>query len=362
MLRSRFLAVLCLSASLFTLPACDSVDDIIDGPLAEAAANPGTWYFIETEGATCRDGSATGFGVRLQEGTNDLMIYLEGGGACFNEATCSGNPSSFGAAEFNALAAQRGNAGIFSITSANPVGDWNMVYVPYCTGDVHGGTNPDATVLQAPNLGPQQFVGAVNIDLYLDILKPALGDPDKVLLTGASAGGFGSLVNFPQVADRFNRSDLTLLDDSGPIFFADDVLSPQLGGGFIQQFGFEATLPAATVLFQPDGLQNIYSYLDGAYPDATFGLASHTEDQTIRYFFGFGQPDGTITGPEFAAGLTDIRSMLPDSWGTYYASGAAHTFIGADATYFGTSAGVALNDWTRSLLDGDPQDVGPDTP
>ena len=286
------------------------------------------------------------------------MIYLEGGGACFNELTCATNPASFGEAEFAVRAAGL-NGGIFSTDASNPVGDWNMVYVPYCTGDVHGGSAPDATVSGVA--GTQQFVGHQNVERALALLADYYeDDPDDVLLTGASAGGFGALVNFPAVAETFEGSDLTMLDDSGPIFFADNVLSPPLGDAFIQLYNFPATLPQATALFQADGLQNIYGYLADTYPDATFGLSSYLQDQTIRGFFSFGQPDQDITGEEYAAGLRDVRAMLPESWGTYFASGTDHTFIGVPSRYTGTSAGVALDDWLADLLDGNPRNVDPD--
>lgn len=360
-LRSRLLPALCL-ALLFTLPACDS-DDPGDGPndasLTEAQANPGTWFFIETPGAECRDGSATGFGVRLQEGATNLMIYLEGGGACFSTGTCASNRASFGSADFDGFVAQGGNAGVFSTESANPVGDWNMVYVPYCTGDVHGGRAPAAVV---PNVsGLQQFVGHRNVERYLDVLAPAL-DPGKVLLAGSSAGGFGTLLNFEQVADAFDGASPYLLDDSGPIFFADDVFSPGLGGGLAGLYNFRAALPDADALFEADGLQGIYAYYDTRYPNASFGLSSYTGDQTIRTFFGVGQPDQTITTEEYAAGLLDIRATVPDSWGTYYVSGEEHTFLRFPDRYFGSVAGTAYTEWLTQLLNNSPTDVGPATP
>lgn len=356
----RLLSTAGLLSLLVALPACDATDPV-DGPFAEAEANVGEWTFINVEGAQCRDGSPTGFGIRLQEDAENLAIYLEGGGACFNAATCGSNPFSFGEADFSSVVAQRGDAALFSTAASNPVGDWNMVYVPYCTGDVHGGSAPNATV---PGVeGQQQFVGHQNIERYLDLLAPYFGDPDQVLLTGASAGGFGALINFAEVADRFDGSQLTLLDDSGPIFFADDVYSPPLSAGFSQLYDFDAALPAdAAPLFQPDRLQGIYDYYGDRYPNATFGLASHLQDQTIRFFFGFGQPDGTITGAEYAAGLRDLRAELPDSWVTYYAPGADHTFLGVPARYNGTVDGVALNEWIGDLLNGTATDVDPETP
>jgi len=362
MLRFRPLVLLCVCALAFTACDSDDPDDLPpddEGLLDEAAANPGTWFFVEPEGIQCRDGSATGFGVRFQEGAENLVIYLEGGGACFNEATCATNPSSFTAADFEALEAQRGNVGIFNPGTENPVGDWNAVYVPYCTGDVHGGSNPGALV---PEVGVNQFVGHMNVERVLDVLDLALGgDPAKLLLTGASAGGFGTLVNFVQVADRFDGSQSFLVNDSGPIFFADDVLSPQLAAGFNTLYNLDESLPAdAAPLFETDGLQGIYDYYDSRYPDATFGLSSYLQDQTIRNFFGFRQPDGTITGEEFAAGLEDVRAMLPESWGTYYAEGDAHTFLGSPDRYFGSVSGTMYTDWLANILDGTATDVAPE--
>lgn len=354
-------ASLCVLA--LTLTACE--EDPPTGPedevFAEAEANVGQWTFIEVEGAQCRDGSDTGFGIRLQEGADDLVIYLEGGGACFNSATCAGNDPNYTESDFTAFAAQRGGLGIFSTAASNPVGDWNAVYVPYCTGDVHGGSAPNA---QVPGVeGTQQFVGHLNIERYLALLAPYLDDTDKVLLTGSSAGGFGSLVNFGAVAEAFGDADPYLLDDSGPIFAADNVYSPQLNAGFNGLYNFAAAFPAdAAPLFGPDGLEDVYDYYADRYPNATFGLASYLQDETIRFFFGFGQPDGTITGDEYAAGLRDLRAGLPDNWGTFYAAGNAHTFLPFPDRYAASVNGVAFTEWLGDLLDGEARDVSPDTP
>jgi hypothetical protein len=355
--RLRLLLALCACTLAFS--ACDSNDPTDEpddeGLLDEAVANPGQWFFIEAEGLRCRDGSETGFGIRFQEGAENLVIYLEGGGACFNAATCATNPDSFTRADFEALVAQRGDAALFSPTADNPVGDWNAVYVPYCTGDVHGGSNPSQLV---PNVGVFRFVGHMNVERVLDVVAPVVGDPGKVLLTGASAGGFGALVNFAQVADRFDASQPYLVDDSGPIFFADDVLSPALADGFNTLYNLEAAFPdGADALFESDGLEDVYAYYATRYPEATFGLSSYLEDATIRAFFGFGQPDQMITGPEYAAGLEGVRAMAP-TWGTFYAPGADHTFLGVPDRYFGPDgATTTYADWLGDLLDGNARDV-----
>ncbi len=356
-----------LAALVLALPACDSTDGGDGGSdpgglFTQAAANKGTWNYVAIPGNKCRDGSPTGIGVRLQEGATNTMIYLEGGGACFNAATCSGNPSRFGSAEFAARVAGSAtsaglNEGIFSTDASNAVGRWNQVYVPYCTGDVHSGSAADATISGVA--GTQQFVGHQNIVASLDLLRPYLGAQGKVLLTGASAGGFGTLLNFPTVDEHFSSSQTYLLDDSGPIFFADNVLSPQLAQGLTLVFNLPGTLRAPE-LYGTDGLQNIYTYLGRTYPDTRFALVSHLEDATIRGFFSFGQaPNDPITGDEYAAGLRDIRAQLPSNWGTYFATGADHTFIALGERYTGTSAGVALNTYVGALVNGSVSNVDP---
>ena len=111
-----------------------------------------------------------------------IAIYLEGGGACFNDASCK---------LLNIdLPSYVLGQGIFNFTRAdNPIGDWNIFYVPYCTGDVHAGANP--TGYPGPITGPQDFTGYTNLELYLSRILATVPDATDELLMGSSAGGFG---------------------------------------------------------------------------------------------------------------------------------------------------------------------------
>ena len=279
MLRTRLAGG--LAALLLALPACDSSETGADGPLAEAYINAGQWTFIDVEGSQCRDGSATGIGVRIQEDSDDLVIYLEGGGACFNGATCATNPDSFSEGDFASTVAARGNAGLFSTTNAaNPVADWNMVYVPYCTGDVHAGSFPNNTLLQAQGVaGAQQFVGHLNVERALDLLAEGLDSPDRVLLTGSSAGGLGALFNFDATAETFTDSDLFLVDDSGPVFFEDNVYSPDLSAQVVALYNGPVAISDAAELFQRDALPGIYEFYADRYPEACLLYTSDAADE-----------------------------------------------------------------------------------
>src|SRR5579864_1796211 len=48
-----------------------------------------TWIWVDVPESHCRDGSTTGFGVSANSASDKLMIFLEGGSACFDSLTCS---------------------------------------------------------------------------------------------------------------------------------------------------------------------------------------------------------------------------------------------------------------------------------
>src|SRR5204863_337471 len=91
----------------------------------------------------------------------------------------------------NGWKAATGSAGIFdSARAENPFRDWNVIYVPYCTGDVHAGAAEHVDVPGGPT--DQMFVGYRNIGAYLQRLVPTFSHADQVVLSGASAGMSGS--------------------------------------------------------------------------------------------------------------------------------------------------------------------------
>lgn len=345
-----------------------------DGPAIKPIdAPPGKWSWIGVDGAKCRDGSATGFGIRTQTGADKLVIYLEGGGACFNGATCGINPGSFGSAAFGAWQGSAGQTGIFdSGNQENPVKDWNMIYVPYCSGDIHAG---DATNVDVPGgISPkgQDFVGYANLYLYLKRIIPTFPGVKKVLLTGISAGGFGAAYNYDRVAQAFCPSPVILVDDSGPPM-SDDYISPCLQTRWKGLWNLKNTLPAdCPGCIGPDGggIVHYVDYIGNKYPNARLGLISSIHDGVITTFFGYGKNDckdidGVATpvdGNVYAAGLDDLRKNHMTGaaqWGTYYIDSTQHTYLLA-GLYSTTVQGVKMSKWLADMVnDGPVTHVGP---
>jgi hypothetical protein len=363
-------------------------------PIDLSSMQPNTWTYVPVAGAVCRDGSPTGFALNLNPSSTNLVIYLEGGGACYNQATCIGTPACFSPPTksgclltFDGKFGTSGTGdagGILSRTdAANPVKDWNFVYVPFCTGDVHGGSKPNAMV---PGVAAkQQFVGYTNMTRYLARLAPTFPGLTKVLLTGVSAGGFGSEINYPQTARAFAPVKVYGLDDSGPLM--DDPYVPRcLQTEWLTLWGLDNLLSECG----SDCPDHSNYMLDGVihfarqYPTVPFGLIEDTDDMIITLFYGYGMNNcantllpTSVSGADFTAGLLDERAKLADAGisnaGSFIFQGSAHTSIGATSTFDSVTAGggggdggadaappVKLSDWITTLVnDGTVTNVGP---
>ncbi len=375
----------------------DSGDLIIDsGGIADASAGDGavtplTWTWQSVAGAKCRDGSDTGIGVNLSPGSTKTVIFLEGGGACFTPSFCSMNPSKFGPTEFAASVAAGGPAGsgggksgtAFGILSRadmkNPVKDWNMIYIPYCTGDIHGGVNPTGMVSGVP--GTQMFVGRNNIAVDLVAIKALTPGTTEVFLTGASAGGFGAALSYDQVATSYGQVPVTLIDDSGPPM-ADPFLASCLQMKLAALWGLDkGVLADCGDDCNADGgidtahwAINAMRHIGKKYPMRRLGLIESTGDLTISAFYGSGYMNCTSSFPElepdFTDGLLDLRAQMAfdPNFGTFYFGGADHqahtSYENALDTRMSTNqmdggAPVSLADWTAQMLSGSVTNVGP---
>jgi hypothetical protein len=337
-----------------------------------------TWTWVPFDQALCRDGSSTGIALNVHPGSSKVMIFLEGGGACFNVLTCVGNPSHFGVTDFNQQVTTL-NDGVFNRADpTNPVKDWSFVYVPYCTGDVHAGDNPAGTVLGEfetdGGLKPQAFVGYRNIGLYLARIVPTFPGATQVLLTGVSAGGFGAAANYMRVARAFGSVPVYLLDDSGPPMDSPHV-AQCLSSAWVPLWGLDKTLIADCGSDCSNNGHYLIDYVKHAataYPHIPMGLVDSTGDSVITQFFGFGAMDCTalvpLTADEFTAGLQDIRTQLAGNpnFGAYVFSGTRHTTLHSttdlDAqtvSAAGDAGTVALTDWIAQLLAGQVTNAGP---
>ncbi len=353
----------------------DADGDEDSGPLSAAEARPGEMVWIPVEGTRCRDGSPTGMGVRLQPGAPGLLIFMQGGGACFNRLTCEANRASYSEADFEEAISGDGAGGIMDRSNPdNPVADWHHVFIPYCTGDVFIGSAEGVDVPDGPS--GQMFVGHQNILVYLELLAPYFEDTPRVLLTGSSAGGIGAFVSYYHVARAFDPVPVTLIDDSGPPIPDDDVLAPCLQQLWRDLWDANQAVPADCAdCFRADGdgFEAIPTYLADEFPEARFGLISSTGDNVIRIFMGYGDRDcrGSITIPErdYRRGILNLRDdiLVPTGqWSSFIIGGPGrdqrthHVWLVPDEQFYETEIeGTNIASWLAAVLDGEVVHVGP---
>lgn len=109
--------------------------------------------------------------------------------------------------------------GISSSSKDNPLNDWTFINVPYCTGDWHIGTNDFAYTDKDGNSQILHHHGYTNFKLMMEMILPYIENPEAVLVTGWSGGGFGAsflaeeifIDYFPQVQNKTVLVDAAFL-------------------------------------------------------------------------------------------------------------------------------------------------------
>ena len=266
----------------------DGMDDGDDGNDGDEPPPPPAyeeWVKIELEGTTCSDGSQYKFFVNWREGAEDLMVIFEPGGACWDYASCSGELGKLGAANPNGIPDDHMTLWelhsplMQRIPSINPMSDWNMVFVPYCTGDVHSGSQVMNYVSES---GDQELeyrhVGHDNMMIVSEWLGWQFGGSRRMYAGGCSAGGVGSNVNYFFLREAIAPERGYLVNDSGPLF-PNSVDSAPLYAEIEQSWGLQTVIdstPVAAALDQDFGALN--GELAELFPEDRLGVTYFVRD------------------------------------------------------------------------------------
>jgi hypothetical protein len=313
--------------------------------------NPGTWTWVDFPGTACDDGTATGIGVNASATSSNVLIFLNGGGACWDYSTCVELDTSahgpFGSRQFSQIVPALG-LGAFSRSAANnPFRDWTFVFVPYCTGDLHSGSRV-ATYTSGANTAQIHHVGHTNVQAFLARLAATFTAPGKVVLSGSSAGGFGTVFNYDEMRAHWPAAEGYMIDDSGPLL-GGDAIAPQLRTAWAAAWGNEQVMDSVcgSTACRTD-YSRVYGALSARYPDDRLALLSSLQDQTIRSYLGL-QPASFE-----AALLAAARDAIDPTPNVeyFFVSGSSHTMLGAPDSF--TSGGVSLTTWLTRMVTDDP--------
>jgi hypothetical protein len=299
---------------------------------------PKGWSVIETGGETiCSRGSKYLFLVR--KGTvNRIVIDFMGGGACWNEQTCS-----FADSIFNENLDLFENAGgdvdldgIYdSSDQANPFKDWYHIVVP--SGTIH-------------------HKGAVNTRAVLDWIGDQFAAPEKIFVTGCSAGAYGSIGWAPHIIEQFPTAKVTQMGDSGvgiitENFFKDSF--PTWNAWEMMPGWIDALNLTQEEIFEL-GLEDLYIRVAAHYPDLTFSQFTTAFDQTqIIYYQAMGGGSAQEWSEKMMLSIDKAKENSPN-FRSYIGPGNQHCIVPYANFYTMESAETVFSDWVTDMVNDEP--------
>ena len=151
---------------------------------------------------------------------NKLVIYFQGGGACWDSMNCLYAHTYYEAVPpIESFADTEGMGILDTENPLNPFKDWFVVYIPYCTGDIHwGAADTEYQDYAGAYGGFSQTIkhrGFVNFQVVLKWVEDNFIGPRKIFVTGSSAGSYGAILGFPYIKEAFPWSIVSVLGDAG---------------------------------------------------------------------------------------------------------------------------------------------------
>jgi hypothetical protein len=366
-----------LSLLLLLAPACGDDDggggddggddgadggDVDAGGGADAGAIPGLpdleegWTELAGGGETiCSRGDPYAYFVR--KGTvNKVVIDFIGGGACWDAVTCGFAGAIFEETVDSVRDRIQGGEpeGFYDDQNPdNPFKDWYHVVVPYCTGDVHWGnsvqTYKGKTKKEDVTINHK---GAVNSRAVLDWVFANFAAPEQVLVTGCSAGSYGSAMWSAWVMDHYQDSEVFQFGDSGAgiiteEFFQDSFPAWQAEDAFP---AFIPELDPKKVDILTTALPDLYAGIANFFPDRWMSQYNTTFDEN-QFFYYSVMGGGTVDewSEQMLTSISEIEKRAPN-FSAFIAPGEQHCIVPYDNFYTVQADGVLLVDWLAQMI------------
>lgn len=326
--------------------------------------------------------------------TKNLLIYFQGGGACWDITNCAYNHTySPGIIESTLLLGlgvlgfleSFGGGGIMDMTDPqNPFLNWTVVYIPYCTGDLGAGQQD---YVYADDYGTAytnvtiRHRGLANVNLVLEWMRRNITfTPDKLFVTGISAGSYAAMLSYPLIRDLFNSASTKayMLGDAGEGVTGE--YDPDGAGGaapipFMQivENIWDLQLPAAVFGSNPLSTysykyKNLVQEIVTHYPNDRFAQYTAKWDKTQVWFYyiqsgdAINKPDewgAEESAPTFSAystawnsGMMDAIDITGGNYTYFIGPGTKHTILLFPEYYTVESGGVLFSDWVNDFING----------
>ncbi|MDP8225587.1 MAG: pectin acetylesterase-family hydrolase [Candidatus Lernaella stagnicola] len=291
-----------------------------------------TNYYYDKEDFRCYNGRQAHVAVRPGK-ENKVMFFMEGGGASW--------PGGGFAVQIN----YPFDISYRSRVPQNPLRDWTFVYVPYCDNSIHSGDN----VMKVKGR-TRYFQGLRHTAAAVALTKKLFPDAEKVLVTGASAGGMGTYLAWVITKSQYPDTDTYVLSDSGMGFWNPNDLETWN----VINDAWALRMPSACARCDSTvqtWLFDLYLDLD---PQVRIGMFTAYQDVIMSNFFL------KMSGPDYEKAVMAITNQIkaahPRRFGRFFIEGRTHTsyeFIlppGPRVEVEDTS----LFEWIGQLVNDDP--------
>ncbi len=317
--------------------------------------------------------------------SNNLIVYFEGGGACWDTSNCVYAPLFGGTYSTHVGTTVEGlndAGGIANFNNPdNPFMEWNMVYIPYCTGDVHVGVNdydyPDYLglhVLPEFNSWTIRHRGKVNFRVVLKWIQNTFTTaPQKIFVAGSSAGAYGAGLNFADIVDAYPSSMAYCFPDAGNGIMPDDdaVFKDLANERWNLQLPWQVPeFIEGTNNFADFSTGELYGAIANHYPDSivTPYTAAWDHNQIMFYYimlyidwwymplwqnyYENVDAHSEDWNARMYAVLDDTMAHAAAGNYRYYVGPRCnHTILGSPDFYDELSGGYSLLEWVTQLLD-----------
>ena len=318
------------------------------------------------EGTVCSQGGPYSFYFRTAS-PDKLMVYFQGGGACWRYGNCD-----LGQQPTYDPAVDAGDdpkpSGIFDLGNAgNPLADYSVLFLPYCTGDVHLG-DKEAVYSGAASPGAGDTGAARSVRIHHNGYRNAMAAiewasarvkaPSDVFVAGESAGAIATPFYADRLADRYPKARVVQLGDSGGGYRSPAVPGLLEAWGAIEvlrRFAFNVPSDTSAIRFE-----TLYTATARNHPTIRLAQVNTAEDETQVFFLAqIGMPNAVLD-PLLERNYADIRAASP-AFRAFTASGKVHVILRRPQFYSLEAGGVRLRDWVAGLVAGRRVDDVPAT-
>jgi hypothetical protein len=336
----------------------------------------------------------TPYAYFVKRGTNNkLLMYYQGGGACWDATTCARSIGAFDD-DVNMQCAGGPNSGAGCINNSecpsstcyqnpngpdnpanftagfgdmnnpsNPFKDWNVVFVSYCTGDVHWGDNQ--MVYSSGSFGTYgiNHKGYINAKVAEKWAREHFVNPDEIFVTGSSAGAYGAVLHGVLLHEVYPASQFSVLGDAGNGVITQQFLQNNLDASWhVQQnlptyIGLNTDITQLTIADLYIAGANYYAPRDSRFAQYTTAWDGGGGSQTFFYnVMVNGVLDANNWWHSSCPWNAQMRQYSQDAsagasnYHYYIGPGSRHTVWGSNRAYTETHGGIPLLvDWVNDM-------------